>query len=315
MELFEKILTTPSIAGFTDKMVNLLKNEISPLFDSTNENILGGISFTKTFSPDGFHLLIATGIDTKGLVATYIDKSKISVAPLGIFNAQSMAFSHVVSEKGVTGVLTPQSETDLPDVITSYDVETYDEKEAENAALGDVFYFDEKIQNKNGFYTGFGAGEKMCICFLSHLAKQLVNTADLVKELGVGTLSVAFLGQNSLGSRGASIEGHSLCPDKVINISACDLSEKNVGCSDLSETVFVKVSDAGSVSDEEVNLLCEKLLDKLNISHKRRVSARDRSALSRLTLTEQGAKGSEICLGVKHAGTRGETVKNPFTNL
>lgn len=314
MEFFERILNTPCTAGYTQNMTSVLKDELSSLFDKTEENVLGGISFTKNLSPDGFHLMLAAGIDTAGLAATYVDKSKVSVAPLGAFNTQSMAFSRVTFEKGQTGVLTPQNDGELPGELSSYNVEIYDEKEAQGVTLGDVAYFDEKIHNKNGYYTGFGSGAKMCICFLSKLVKELMNNTNFVKELGVGTLSAAFLGQNALGSRGASVEAYNLCPDKVINICPYDLSEKNVGKSDLSDSVFVKVSDAASVSDEEVNLLCEKLLDSFGISHTRRVSGKDRSALSRLTLTKQGAKGSEICLGVNYIGTRGETAKYPFTN-
>lgn len=312
MEFFEKIFNTPSVAEYTQKMVCVLKEELSQLFDEYSENVLGGVSFTKKVSNDGFHLMLACAIDTQGLVVTYVDKSKVSINSLGAFNAQSLAFSDVCFEDSTKGVLVPCNQGELPDAITSYEVETFDDDVQDKIKLGDVAYFDEKITYKNGYYTGFGAGAKMCMCFAVQLSKKLLSEKTLLEDLGIGKLSVAFLGQSALGNRGASVEAYNICPDRVINISTADMSEKNVGKIDFSDGVYVKMSDAGSVSDEDSTLLCEKILDTFGISHKRRVSNKERSALSRLTLSKQGSKGAEIDLCVKYISTRGETVKNPF---
>jgi len=310
--MLNKILSTPSVAGRTEQMTNLLTEELSSLFDSHNVDDLGSLYFTKKLG-EGKKLMLSCAIDTSGLIATFTEGTKINVSSIGGFCVANLAFSKVKFENA-EGVLVPLGGFDWGTPITDYAVETGNEDAVKEVTLGDLGFFDTQISvldDKKAF--GFGSGIKMCVYTLATMAKKLMdNDGALLKEENIGEVCFAFISHESLGNRGSSCVSCAYNPDLIINVAPIDMTEKNVGSLDFDDGFAVKMLDRAFVADEETALLAERLLDAMTEKHKRRVSNNAYSAISRLGLCEKGAKAVEICLPVKYASTRGECVKKPF---
>lgn len=312
--MLNKILSTPSIAGRTDKMVSLLKNELCGLFDFNETDVLGSLYFTKKLG-DGKRLMICCAVDSACLVATSKEGTVINVSSIGSFNVANLAFSRVCFEKA-QGVLVPLGAFEWSTPITDYAVETGDENAADEVVLGDVGYFDTQYTTTpDNKVFGFCAGQKMCVYTTAGLAKHLMkNGGAILKDEGIGEICFAFISHESLGNRGSSCVSCAFNPDIIINVAPIDMTEKNVGSLSFDDGFAVKMLDRGFVADENAALLAERLLDTLGAKHKRRVSNNSHSAVSRLGLCEKGAKAVEICLPVKYISTSGECTRIPFCN-
>ena len=311
--LINRIMSQYCVAGNGNGLEDALKESLCQHFDSCETDALGSITFTKKLS-EGKRLMLVCGMDTSGLVATFAEGSKINVSSVGSFHVANMAFSKV-SFGEVKGTLIPLGGYDFSTPITDYAVETYDIDASEKITLGDTAYFDEPslYDEKSGMAVGFGSATKMCVYLLTEMAIKLISGDNsFLRDNGIGELCVCFANQESLGSRGASALSCAVNPDEIISICPMDMTEKNVGSFSFSDGVAVKMLDKGFVATEETSVLAENLLDSLSIRHKRRVSNNSRSALSRLGLCGKGAGLAEIGIAHKFAGTRGETVKNPF---
>ena len=310
--MLNKILSTPSVAGRTEKMTALLAEELANLFDTNNIDDLGSLYFTKKLG-DGKKLMICCAVDTAGLIATYTDGTKINVSSIGGFNVANIAFSKVNFEKA-DGVLVPLGGFEWGTPITDYAVETGNEDAVKEVTLGDVGFFDtDYTLTPDGKAYGFCMGQKMCVYTVAAMAKKLMaNDGAILKEENVGEICFAFISHENLGNRGSSCVSFAFNPDMVINVAPIDMTEKNVGCLDFDDGFAVKMLDRAFVADEETALLSERLLDTLGQKHKRRVSNNAYSAINRLGLCEKGAKAVEICLPAKFLSTRGECVKVPF---
>ncbi len=308
----KKILDTKSVSGLTGEMTRLLEKELSGCFDSMETDALGSVVFSKKAGA-GKKLMLSCGIDTAGLIATYAEGTKISVSSLGSFHVGNLAFGRVCFEK-LSGVLVPSGAYSFDTPITDYVVETFDKKAKDKIQLGDTAYFDEGIKCHGGkLYTGFASGAKMSIAFTAELFKKLVGEGDrFLKENGIGELYAAFLGQESLGSRGASSTASGINPDYIIHVCPMDMTEKNVGSFDFSDGVAVKMLDRAFVAAPEALSLCETMLKELGVKNKRRVSNNSYSALKNLGLCDKGAFVCEIGIPVKFTGTRAELVSDPF---
>lgn len=310
--MLNEILACPSVAGRTEKMHSLLKNNLSSLFDTDTTDILGSLYFTKKLG-EGKRLLICCAIDTSGLIATFTDGTRINVSSIGGFHIGNMAFSKVNFEKA-EGVLVPLGNLDFNAPITDFAVETGNEEKVKKVVLGDVGYFDtEMTLLDDGKISGFGAAVKACIYAVTALAKKLVANTSLLENEGIGEICFAFISHESLGNRGSSCVSSAVNPDIVINVSPIDMTEKNVGTLSFDDGFAVKMLDKSFVADEDAAILAEKLLDFMGANHKRRVSNTSYSSLSKLGLCDKGAKLVEICLPAKFCGTRGECVKKPFS--
>lgn len=312
--MLNKILSTPSVAGRTEKMTYLLKNELEELFDTSTIDVLGSLYFTKKLG-DGKKLMISCAVDIPGLIATFTDGTKINVSSIGGFNVANLAFSKVNFENA-QGVLVPLGGFDWNTPITDYAVETGNEDAVKKVTLGDVGYFDTEVSVLgDGKAYGFGSGLKMCVYAAAYMAKKLLdNGAAILKDANIGEICFAFISHESLGNRGSSCVSYAYNPDVIINIAPIDMTEKNVGSLDFDNGFAIKMLDRAFVADENTACLAEKLLDTLSAKHKRRISNNAYSAISRLGLCEKGASAVEICLPVKYMSTRGECVKTPFAD-
>ncbi len=311
MKTLEKILSIGSVPGKTEGMITYLREQIEGLFDYSQKDALGSVCFVKKIG-SGKKLLISCPIDFSGVVATFVDGSKISVAPVGGFFAGALAFEKVCFD-GLNGVLIPPADYNKNTPATDFYVETGDEKAQEKITLGDIGCFESKPKIlPDGSVYSFGCGTKICIYTLVQLAKSLLcEPYDFLTGENIGEVCFAFFAQDSLGHRGASTISSYFNPDMILNFGLIDAKEKNAGQVKVG-TFNIKMLDKGFVADKDMAEFVCRMSDYLNVEHTKCINAGDLGAISRLSLCEKGCSSAEISIAVENWGTVGEYTKIPY---
>ena len=295
MNFTEKILGCHPLAGKNEDVAEVLTQQLSQYGCETKTDALGNIFFTKKIG-EGKNVMLCTPSDIPGVVAVYVDKSRIYVGELGGVNVQRLANCKVVFD-GLCGIFTvPSSTSSIGDCY----VETYDEKAQEKVNLGDKGYFDMPVYSlEGGIYSGYGVPAKMCMVTLVKWAEKLF-APDTEKELaknGVGSVTVSFLGQSSLMSRGAFVASYGINPDVVVLLTSVNASK--VTPEAKKETKYVvKMLDKSYVCDTN---LCESIcryFEDNKINYTKTINADANPALNALSRVETTPVCAEICIPV-----------------
>lgn len=297
MNMTEKILNCPAVPASTGKMTQILRDELCTVGYEYGSDALDNSFFTKHIG-EGKSVMLCTGIDVGGVIATYVEGSKIYVGALGGSNVQRLAYSKVVFE-GVEGILLPPDGYTSSTAVSDCVVETYDEKAGEKVKQGDKGYFDVKVNClEGGAYWGVGVGVKSCVVRLCEAAKMLMSEEGrrLLEGKGIGSITVAFLGQNSLMSRGAFTASYGVKPDEIILLTAFDC-KKNSQIKREDKAV-VKILDKAYVSDAHLAMEICTYLEEKGVSYKKAVNTDANPALGALARAESEPRCAEVCIPV-----------------
>ncbi len=297
MSLFEKICNCPSVPSENKGMTALIRKELAPYGCEETSDGIGNVFFSKK-TGEGKHVMLCAPLDVGGVVATYIEGSKIYVGSLGKSSVMQTAFTKVVFEKAQGVLVAPDNYCGSTAVTDCY-VETYDKNVSDKVKQGDKGYFDGAVSFlENGVCWGHGAGEKCAlytaidgICRLLDLQGQAV-----LEKYGVGCVTVALLAQSSLMSRGALTACHGKNPDEVILISAMNCGEKY----SPDDKYIVKLCDKGVCCDSSLTQNICVYFDETGISYKKTVESDGDTALASLSHAFSCPACANICIPVFH---------------
>ncbi len=308
MKTLENIFNIGACSGKSDGLITYLREEIEGLFDCSQKDKLGSVSFTKKLG-DGKKLLISCPLDTAGLIATFVEGTRVYVSALGSFHPFSTAFSKVQFDKA-EGILLPCGNLTQDTPLSDFYVELGDKEKAKKIVLGDIATFkcETKILPDGKIYS-FGAGTKMCIYMLVQLAKTLLSEdCSFFEDNGIGEVCFAFISQDKLGSRGACVVANSFSPDIAINLACVDKSEKNVGKIEDGKA-YIKMLGKGFSHSDTAVALAENILCETGISYEKYLSVKDLSPLYDICKGAIISDACEICIPISFWGTTGECVK------
>lgn len=302
MNFTEKILNSHPLSCKDNGLFGVLEEELCTYGCKITKDALGSLFFTKKIG-QGQSFMLCTGCDVPGVVATYVENSKVYVGELGKADVQKLAHTKVVFD-GISGLLSvPDSYSNSTSLNDCY-VETFDEKASEKISLGDKGYFDMPLYSlSESIYSGYGIGVKACVLALANMGKKLFDK-ECEKRLldkGIGSVTLAFLGQTSLVSRGAFVAARGINPDKILLLTAAEASKLSP-CADKDVKYAVKMLDKAFVSDGTfVGEICS-YFDEQNIKYHKAVNADTDPALKALSRAESTPACAEICLPVFGAG-------------
>lgn len=297
MSLFEKIAVCPAVPGKNERMTNLLRDEFACFGCKENTDGMGNVFFSKDFG-EGKHVMLCSSIDVGGVIATYIEGSKIYVGALGKSDMMQIAFSKVVFE-GATGVLVAPDAYNSGTALTDCYVETYDKNVSDKVQQGDKGYFDIPLNTlENGAYWGYGAGERYALYTNVKATAKLFGEdgGDILKKYGIGKVTAAFLSQGSLMSRGALTACYGKNPDKVILFSA----KKSTDGVTPEDKYIIKLHDRAFSADGELTSEICAYLDENGISYKKTVEGDGDTALASLSQAVSCPDCASICVPVFH---------------
>ena len=244
-ELIKKLMFVPGISGREDKIAEVIKKEVEPYADEVYTDPVGNLIAHK--KGNGKKVMFAAHMDEIGYFVTFIDeRGLIKVGNVGGINAIAGAFTQVVSEKGVYGVIVPSDMKDVKVDGFYIDIGAKTKKQAEaKVKIGDYFVHVPAYRRLNGStrYIGRPFDDRIGCAVLIEPLKNVKNTDN--------DLYFVFSVQEEVGCRGAKPAAYSIEPEVGI---AIDVTA--VGGKPGAPTMDVKLGGGAAIKIKDASVIC-----------------------------------------------------------
>lgn len=244
-ELIKKLMFVPGISGREDKIAEVIKKEVEPYADEVYIDPVGNLIAHK--KGNGKKVMFAAHMDEIGYFVTFIDdRGLVKVGNVGGINAIAGAFTQVVSENGVYGVIVPSDMKDVKVDGLYIDIGAKTKKQAEaKVKIGDYFVHVPAFRRLNGStrYIGRPFDDRIGCAVLIETLKNVKNTDN--------DLYFVFSVQEEVGCRGAKPAAYSIEPEVGI---AIDVTA--VGGKPGSPTMDVKLGGGAAIKIKDASVIC-----------------------------------------------------------
>lgn len=244
-ELIKKLMFVPGISGREDKIAEVIKKEVEAYADEVYTDPVGNLIVHK--KGNGKKVMFAAHMDEIGYFVTFIDdRGLIKVGNVGGINAIAGAFTQVVSEKGVYGVIVPSDMKDVKVDGLYIDIGAKTKKQAEaKVKIGDYFVHVPAFRRLNGStrYIGRPFDDRIGCAVLIETLKNVKNTDN--------DLYFVFSVQEEVGCRGAKPAAYSIEPEVGI---AIDVTA--VGGKPGAPTMDVKLGGGAAIKIKDASVIC-----------------------------------------------------------
>jgi endoglucanase len=255
IELLKKLMLTPGVSGREEKIRQAIEDEVKPYADEIITDNMGNLIVRK--KGQGKKIMLCAHMDEIGFFVTHIGSNGLlSVSPIGGINFLSAAYSEVVSENGVYGVLIPTVKKAIPagDEV-KIDIGAKDKKQAERKVrVGDSFMVKPSLRRLlNNKYVGRPFDDRIgCLA----LIEALKNIKDCKNDL-----YFVFSVQEEVGGRGSYPATYQIKPDIAIAVDVtCEGDKPNAPkiAVSLGKGCAIKIKDSSMICNGE---LVQKMRD------------------------------------------------------
>lgn len=255
-DLLRRLTAAPGIAGFEDKVRDVVRQAVEPLVDEMREDRLGNLIATKRGS-GGPTILIAAHMDEIGFLVRHVDdRGFLRLQPLGSFDPRVLLAQRVIVHpedgEGIPGVIETTKEPlhfgpPRDPALTIDDLFVDVGEEASRIQIGDMVTLDRELVQSGDRIVSKALDDRLGIYVMIEALRLVRNPASTI--VAVATT------QEEVGSRGAVVAGYDIDSDICV---ALDLTIAN----DIP----------GSAEDEEITRLGEgpaiKVMDTTQVSHR-----------------------------------------------
>lgn len=261
-ELLKKLMLTTGVSGREGKIREVIKAEAEKYADEIITDPMGNLIAHK--KGNGKKIMLAAHMDEIGYFVTYIDeKGLIRVGAVGGISALSSAYTEVVSENGVYGVILPSSGKEIPKVEDMrIDIGAKSRKQAEaKVQIGDYFVHTPHIKRLLGNrYVGRPFDDRIGCLVLLEALKSVKSTDN--------DLYFVFTVQEEVGSRGARPAAYRIEADVGIAVDVTSVSGKPdspKSSAKLGNGAAIKIKDASVICSYEIVEKMRELAKERNI--------------------------------------------------
>lgn len=292
-ELIKKLMLTPSVSGREDKIREVITKEVSPYSDDITVDNLGNLIVHK--KGEGKRVMLCAHMDEIGFFVTFITSDGyIKVSPVGGINTLSSAYTEVVSEKGVYGVLVPESAKELPKVEDMYiDIGAKTKKQAESKVeLGDFFVARPNVKKlMNQRYIGRPFDDRIACAVLIEALKKVKNNKN--------DLYFVFSTQEEVGGRGAKAAAYNIAPDIGLAVDVTMTGDKPGSkpmAVKLGGGCTIKIKDSSVISNPQLVKEMKKIAEDKKIKYQSEMLVAGGTDASPIQIAGKGARVSAISI-------------------
>lgn len=242
------------VSGREHNVQNKILTYIAPLTDKVWEDPMGNlIAIKKGNAENKKKVMLCAHSDEIGFIVTHIDdKGFIRISPVGGINFASAAYSYVVSENGVKGVLVPNANIKAADLGADkvyIDIGAKDKKDAEKKVkIGDTFNLESSVTKIGKKICGRPMDDRIGCVALIEIAKKL-------SESGCDhDVYFCFSVQEEVGIRGSKPAAYSIDPDYAIVYDVTGTGDvpgaKPMACA-VGDGAAIKIKDNSVICDRE----------------------------------------------------------------
>lgn len=252
LELIKKIVKAPAISGREGAVADVIRAQMEPICDEVYSDKLGNlIAFKRGTAPEGERkkIMLAAHMDEIGFLVTFIeDNGFIRLAPIGGINFVAAAYTTVVFESGLKGVLVPETGTKA-DAFTFdkfyVDIGAKDKKEAQRRVkIGDYFVIEPTVTRLCGKrIAGRPMDDRIGCAIMVETARRVTAPRDDVYYV--------FTAQEEVGCRGAKTAAFAIAPDVALAYDVTGTGD-TVGAKPMA----VKVGDGAAIKIKDSSVIC-----------------------------------------------------------
>lgn len=304
----QTLCTCPSVSGREEGIRSLLKAQIRPFVHEIHTDALGNLIARKNGNPTLPSVMLCAHMDEIGFLVTFIEENgMLRVAPVGGIRFAAAAYTEVVSEKGVCGVLVPDDQTKPADYTAQkfyIDLGALDRKDAEKkVSVGDFFVVRGGVRRlMHGRVAGRPLDDRIGCAVLLALAE------ELWEDPNIGNVDYVFSVQEEVGCRGALPAAFGLAPQIGLCFDVTRTGDtpgaSPMACK-LGGGAAVKIKDSSVICSEEiVQTLC-RLAEEHKILHQKEILLAGGTDTSSIQLAGTGCQAGALSVPTRyiHSGT------------
>lgn len=292
IELIKRLMNTPSVSGREDKIREVIINEITPYADTIDVDNMGNIIARKKGS--GKKIMLCAHMDEIGFFVTYIDKSGfVRVSSVGGIIPVSCAYTEVVSENGVYGVLVPEKAGEKLSVEGMYiDIGAKTKKQAESKVkIGDFFVVKPSLRRlMNRRYVGRPFDDRIGCAILIEAMKSIKSENDLY---------FVFSTQEEVGGRGAKPAAYAISADIGIAYDVTRESSKPGSTPmevKMGKGCAIKIKDSGVICSPALVNQMREIAEKNGIKYQNEILLDGGTDASSMQIAGRGSRVSAISI-------------------
>jgi len=257
LNLTRKILKPVSVSGREDAVIGVIAEEIAPYVDSITTDPMGNlIAFKAGVGENKKKLMYAAHIDEIGFIVSYIEENGyLRFHTIGGINFQSAAFTHVVFENGLRGVLVPEG-GELRADKCYVDIGAKNRKDAERRVkIGDTFaVVSEVVKLAGSRVAGRPMDDRIGAVILIEAAKRLAARGSCANDT-----YFVFTVQEEVGCRGSKTAAYAIQPDVGV---ALDVTA--TGDAQGAGKMAISLGDGAAIKIKDSSVICDRgLVDKM----------------------------------------------------
>lgn len=293
-----------SVSGREDAIRNKLTELVSPLCDEVYTDALGNlIAVKKGTRADAKNIMLCAHMDEIGFMVTFVeDNGFMRVAPVGGINPAAAAFSEVVSERGVRGVIVPNGDVKAADYALDkfyIDIGAKNKKEADRkVSVGDFFVCRPTLTRL--------IGQKVCGRPLDDRigCAVLLKVAEyFAKNTAAHNLYYVFSVQEEVGCRGAKTAAFGISADYGLVFDVTGTGDvpgaKPMACK-IGDGAAIKIKDNSVICHKEVVDTLISLAKENKIAHQCEILTYGGTDTSSIQMTGSGAMVGALSIPTRY---------------
>ena len=251
-QFLKSVINCPSVSGREGAVADVIESLITPYVDECYRDALGNLIACKRGNGENRETyMLCAHMDEIGFIATFIeDNGYIRSANVGGIHYVASAYSEVVFENGVRGVLVPDASAKASEYTFDkfvVDIGAKNKKEAmKKVKIGDCFVVKPSLIRLMGKrVAGRPFDDRIGCAILLDIARHFA---------GQGTkddLYYVFSTQEEVGCRGAKTAGFAIAPDYAIVFDVT-----GTGDATGAKPMAVSLGDGAAIKIKDSSVFC-----------------------------------------------------------
>ena len=315
-ELLRELTETSGVAGYEDRVRELVRREFDGAVDSVRTDAMGNVVGTVEGSSD-YEVAVAAHMDEIGFMVRHVtDDGFLEIDALGGWDPDVLRAQRVkvhTEEEDLTGVIgsVPTHVRDDDDDEYAVDDVAVDlglpaEEVEARVSVGDLVSMDQTTVRMGENVTGKALDDRVCLLAMLEAAKR-IDDPDV-------TVHFCATVQEELGVRGAPAVGADLDPDLAValdvtvanDIPAVDGEGEYV--TRLGDGAAIKLKDSSVVTTPKVHRRMRSLAEDRGIDHQMEVLPSGATDTSGFQNTRRARPVGAISIPTRYLHTVTETV-------
>ncbi len=306
LNLIKTLTAVRGISGREKPVADKLLTLIAPLTDKCYTDAMGSLIAVKNgVAPDGERrkIMLVAHMDEIGFLATYIeDSGAIRVQAIGGINFAAAAFTNVVFDNGVKGILVPETGCAAADYKQErfyVDIGAKDKKEAERkVSIGASCALEGGVTRLCGRRVAGRPLDDRVGCAV------LVKIAEKLKDMPVkDDVYFVFSVQEEVGLRGSKTAAFAISPDIGLAYDVTGTGDtagaKPMACR-VGDGAAIKLKDSSVICDSALCAELAEVAKKNDIKHQFEILAAGGTDTAAMQMTGMGARVAALSVPTRY---------------